>query len=219
MLEVEYPFTLVKFMAITPFFKAVGEVMPRVLGIQSYTTSLLYLGLYLPLDFYKAGQALAAQTPLRGRKRFDPRDHEKEKRQLQYKCLAHASNIAGATAFLYFSNPWGLIAGYLLWTGHYIAKLEEKNLEESPSNKDRLWIVLYGFGAITCIACALFAHEAIPITAAIIAARVFATALSSVETGLFFYNLSLKTISVVKTGAAQASSFMTPKRPKRPQQA
>lgn len=197
-------------MQITPFVKAVGEAMPRLLGVQSYATSLLYLGIYLPLDFYEAGQNLATRTPARGKERFNPQDHEKNKKQLQYKCLAHTFNIGGATAFLYFSHPWGLIAGYLLWTGHYIAKLEEKKLEETPSSNDRLWTVLYGFGAITCIACALFAHETIPITAAVIAARVFTTALSSAETGLFFYNLSLKAFSVVQTGAKQASQFLTP---------
>jgi len=193
-------------MQISPFIKTVGEIAPRLLGIQSFAMSLAYLSISLPRKLTEP--EIAADLV---RNRFN------EKEKLQYTCLAHGFNIGGVTAFLYFTHPWGLIAGYILWTGHYLAKLEEKKLERDPSNEDRLWIVLYGFGAITCIACALFAHETIPITVAIVAARVFATTLSSIETGIFFYNFSLTTIFFVKTGAEKAVVWATtPRRPHPP---
>lgn len=181
--------------------------MPRLLGIQSYSMSLLYLAIYVPMNSYKAGQAQALKTPARGKAYFNEQDHEVSKKQLQFECLAHGFNVGGATAFLYFPNPWGLIIGYLLWTGHYLAKIESKRVEEKPDLKDRSWIILYGFGAITCIACALFAHETITISIGITIARIFATTLSTVETGLFFYNLSQKTFAVAKVGAQRAQHF------------
>lgn len=198
-------------MQITPFIKAVGDAMPSFLGIQSYTMSLLYLGVYLPIELYEAGENRAFQTPIRGRE-FNPNDHSIQKQQLQWDCRAHALNLGGSTAFLYFTHPWGLIAGYILWTGHYMAKLEGKMLEQDPSIQDRLWITLYSFGAITCIFCALFSHQAIPITVAIVAARVFATTLSSIETSIFFYTLSQKTFFAIQQGVETASQFMTPRK-------
>lgn len=147
-------------------------------------------------------------TPLP--KTIKPTDHTKAADHLRWELKANLANIVGATAFLYFSAPYGLILGYSLWAIHYVAKIQSKGLTEKSPNSDRAWVILYGFGFITSVACAIFAHGALPITVAIVAVRTAATLLSSTETALLGWKVFTYTASTTE------QSFATPRRIIRP---
>ena len=200
-------------MQVSPFFHAIGEAMPRILGVQSYITSVVAIYMIscnLEIVARHAGQRtkIPKETPLP--RAVSRTDYTKATKHLRWELKANLSNIVGATAFLYFSAPYGLIIGYTLWSIHYIAKIQSKELSRESPHAERAWVILYGFGFITSIACALFAHGGIPITVAVIVARTAATLLSSTETTLLFYKAVTWTTSIRKKSIETPMKFVRP---------
>lgn len=208
-------------MELTPFYKAAASWMPWCLAAQSVTMSLVQLTFSLPEQIEGLTQEIITKTPRRRRpedrdRTLDQVEWDREKNR--YLRIAHFTNVLGTLSYLGLlakSEPLALFASYLCWTGHYIAQLKanpaKKNIAQEHSweaLQESFWLALYGFGALTCLASAILAQGGIPLTTAIVITRVAATALSQVETLVFFYQFLFQTSQLAKQAYHVANSSL-----------